>query len=211
MTQYGKIDCVTSLGYIEGWAYDTERLTVALPVSVKVDEVEVAYGSAHLYRADLSFANCGSGWCAFRVKSTADLAQLLGKKLRLYSLDSKRALFETTLHTQIEDPESSGQTSFSAITNEDPTIIKSLDQLVGCQSIFLRYLRNHGVEAFVRAAYVYVLGRPADLSGLTHYSRCLRFSTLTPYAILIALTDSDEFRSRTRQLGAPNTNSFPFQ
>jgi hypothetical protein len=34
---------------------------------------------------------------------------------------------------------------------------------------------------------------------------------LTPVGVLAALEDSDEFRSRSRQLAAPNSPTFPFQ
>jgi hypothetical protein len=68
-----------------------------------------------------------------------------------------------------------------------------------------------GVEAFVRAAYAYVLGRPADASGLASYGELLRKSTLTPLQLLTTLTDCDEFRSRPRLLAAPITTAFPFR
>ncbi len=61
----------------------------------------------------------------------------------------------------------------------------------------------------LRRIKLYVLGRPADFSGLRHYTRLIRSGDLKPFDLLAALADSPEFRSRPRLLGAPNSATFP--
>jgi hypothetical protein len=92
----------------------------------------------------------------------------------------------------------------------DPTVLASISQLGGCEEVFARYLATHGVDAFVRAAYLYVLGRTADASSLETYGSMIRKSSLSALRLLEILSDNDEFRSRTRLLAAPNTSGFPF-
>ena len=108
--------------------------------------------------------------------------------------------------TTIQDTEVPINT-VDALTSTDPTLISGVWQLRGCEQLLLKFIRTHGVEAFVRAAYIYVLGRDADDSGRAMYSRCIRQSTLSPVGILEVLADSEEYRSRTRQLGTPNSSS----
>jgi hypothetical protein len=90
-------------------------------------------------------------------------------------------------------------------------VIHGIWQLRQCDGLFNEFIRQHGLETFLSVAYAYVLGRPADESGLALYSRLIREAALTPVGVLAALEDSAEFRSRSRQLAAPNSPTFPFQ
>jgi hypothetical protein len=93
----------------------------------------------------------------------------------------------------------------------DPTALGPIDRLRGCNDTLMTYIKKSGIENFVRAAYAYVLGRPADASGLATYTNMIRQSLLEPFDILRVLSDCDEFRARVRSLGAPGTPGFPFQ
>ena len=92
----------------------------------------------------------------------------------------------------------------------DPTVISGLQQLSGCGALFDQFLAANGPTEFVRAAYIYVLNRPADPSGLQNYATLLAGGETTPLGLLSTLADSEEFRSRPRRLAAPKTPNFPF-
>jgi hypothetical protein len=100
--------------------------------------------------------------------------------------------------------------SVSLLVSADPTIIEGLWQLRQCENVLMQFCRRHGVEKFIDAAYAYVLGRAADQAERLQYSRCLRQGTLGAVAVLEALGDSEEFRSKVRQLAAPKSPAFPF-
>jgi hypothetical protein len=99
----------------------------------------------------------------------------------------------------------------SELESNDPTVINSLDQIETFEDIFNNFIRSKGVDAFVRAAYVYVLGRSIDDEGIVLYSRLIRQTRLSPYAMLRTLADSAEFRERPRSLVAPTQPGFPFR
>ncbi len=205
----GQLDNITSLGYIEGWAYDAADPTKAIDVCVMAGEHEIAWGLAHRFRADLMDAGCGTGWCAFRVRIGEQYKDQLSGPMRLLHRSSGQVLHAVDSMSSIADPEEP-IASVEARTACDPTLISGIWQLRGCEQILLRYIRKHGVEAYVRAAYIYVLGRHADEGGRAQYARCIRQATLTPVGVLEVLADSDEYRSRPRQLGTPNSPTFPF-
>ncbi len=100
--------------------------------------------------------------------------------------------------------------TLAEVSRTDPTIVLAVDQLRGCGALFERYLKLNGVEAFVRAAYVYILGRPVDSDGLQTYVPLLTSGELSAYGVLNALQDSDEFRAARRLLGAPTEPGFVF-
>jgi Domain of unknown function (DUF4214)/Methyltransferase domain len=76
---------------------------------------------------------------------------------------------------------------------------------------FLRRMRSRfgpalqSDTAFIEAAYVEILGRPADQDGLDHYTRLLR-EGLGRTAVLLSLMRSEEF---TRRLNRPAAPSIP--
>jgi hypothetical protein len=205
----GYLDGIASSGYIDGWALNREA--PLMPVTVAVldgKNHEIAWGLAHAYRDDLALAGL-AGWCAFRVRTEASVTRLRNQEL---------ILMERTTSTEICRRKSvpyldSGDTAFLTMADAvaaDPTTIKSISQLRGCDQIFAQYLKAHGVDAFVRAAYVYTLGRAADPSGRATYGNMIRKNSFSPFQLLEILSDSEEFRSRMRLLAAPNTIGFPF-
>ena len=206
----GYLDGITSSGYIDGWAFNREVPLVPLTVAVLDDKNrEIAWGLAHAYRDDLALVGLAAGWCAFRVRTEASVTRLRNQEL---------TLMERTTSTEICRRKSvpyldSGDPAFLTIADvvaADPTTIESISQLRGCDQIFAQYLKAHGVNAFVRAAYVYTLGRAADPSGLATYGNMIRKNSFAPFQLLETLSDSEEFRSRRRLLAAPNTVGFPF-
>jgi hypothetical protein len=96
------------------------------------------------------------------------------------------------------------------VVRADPTLVDSVEQLRGCGDIFSSLIESAGMEVFIRAAYIYALGRPADPSGLKTYSRMIAEAELTPFGLLQALCDSDEFRAVARILIAPTEPGFIF-
>jgi hypothetical protein len=207
----GYIDGIASSGYIAGWAFDAERPLDPLAIGILDEhEQEIAWGLAHLYREDLSAAGCAAGWCAFRVRTAASVSRLRKQALTLIGRSSKQAIVRRFPVPYTEDWDGSLRT-IAEVVASDPTTITSIVQLKGCDDIFGRFMYTHGIDAFIRAAYVYALGRPADASGLASYGQKIRKNLLTPFQLLEIMTDSDEFRSRPRLLAAPNTNGFPFR
>ena len=205
----GYIDAVTSSRYVVGWAYDRARPTLALQVSVRIDGEEVAQGLANRYRSDLAEAGCGTGWCAFRLRVLGPVSRLRRRPVSLIELPGEaeiRRAEGVALLDENEEP----VTQLEQVTASDPTLVHTIAQLQGCEGLFGSYIGRAGVEHFVRAAYVYVLGRPADPSGLGTYGEKLRDGSMTPYGLLRTLYDSDEFRSAPRLLIAPNAPGFVF-
>jgi len=205
----GHLDNVTSSGYIEGWACDTADPSVALEVGVSLNDTEVARGLAHRFREDLMNADYGLGWCAFRLRLDVSPVEIQSGPVSLRRRASGDTLFTAGKIAVIDDGESPTD-SLERISRSDPTIIQGIWQLRKCEQLMMQYIRRHGVDAFLDAAYAYVLGRAADPSGREQYSRCIRQASLTPVGLLETLEDSDEYRSGFRRLAAPNSPGFPF-
>jgi hypothetical protein len=206
----GYIDGIASSGYIEGWAFEEDTPLEPLTIAVlDAKNHEVAWGLAHRHREDLSTAGLAAGWCAFRIRTLASVSRLRNQELTLIERASRTRICCRSFIPYVEDWDA----AFSAISEvvaDDPTTIRSISQLNGCDLIFAQFLKRHGINAFVRAAYVYVLGRPADASGLVTYGAMIRKNVLSPFHLLVTLSDSEEFVSRARLLSAPNTSAFPF-
>ena len=205
----GYLDSYTTAGYFEGWAIDTDRPTDVIAVSVVHEGQELAWGLAHRFRRDLMEAQCGTGWCAFRARAEPPLETLPEGFFRLFARHD-RSLLHTAESLRVMPDTEEPIDTVDAVSAVDPTILGGVWQLRGCEHVMAAFIRKHGVDAYVRAAYVYVLGRPADEGGRARYARCIRQATLTPVGVLEVLADSDEFRGRTRQLIAPNCPGFPF-
>lgn len=208
----GYLDQLTSAGYAEGWAYDMTRPDEPITVSLVYaqNRSEIAQGIANGYRGDLVAAGCGSGWCAFRLK-LGELAQRLqGKPLSL--LERRSGLLILTREwTPLVALEETPLAALPDVIAADPTLLHSLGQLEGCRALFERFIDARGVDAFVRAAYIFLLNRPADPSGLASYGDHLRAKTLTPFGLLLAIAEGDEYRASARQHVAPTMPSFPFR
>ncbi len=207
---HGYLDAVTSSGYIEGWAYDSDAPLRPLTVSVLAEGVELAHGIANRYRPDLAEAKCGTGWCAFRLKLYGAVSHFSGHEILLCEPTRRIQIHKVTTISLIDDHEPD-MSILEQVVASDPTLVRSIEQLNGCNTVFADFVSAHGVQAFVRAAYVYVLGRPADANGLSTYSALLQNRRMPPFELLRALHDGEEFRSKPRQLIAPPEPGFVFR
>lgn len=207
----GHLDAVTSSGRVAGWAYDTDNPLRPLMVCIVADDSrEIAWGSAQGYREDLAAAGRAAGWCAFGVKVEPWPVKTPWQRLALVDRPTLRVIDrqDSLPYVAAEEPI---LRSVADVIASDPTMIQSLTQLRGCHTVFQSFIDMHGVDGFVRTAYVYLLNRPADASGLKSYRNHLRARNVTPYELLIAMADSEEYRSRPRLHSAPNTAAFPFR
>jgi hypothetical protein len=205
----GCIDALTSSGFLEGWGHDPERLGQALEIAVLFRKREVGRGLANRFRWDLADLACGIGWCAFRLRVDGMISALRRGPLVLIDVERNAEIVRTVGIPVVEDSQADLLTLID-VAQTDPTVIRHVDQLRGCGLLFERYVACNGAEAFVRAAYVYILGRPADASGLENYIALLTSGELAPYGLLQALHDSDEFQFSPRLLSAPTEPGFVF-
>lgn len=207
----GGLEGVCHGGYVEGWAFDMRRPLHTLAVVV-IDHRrrEVARGLAGLYRKDLAYEGLGAGWCGLRLRLRDAPARLAWKRMtlalaksrqRICSIESIPYLFTDTVREE----------GIAGLMGEDPTLIHSVDQLRGCEEVFTAYVRAHGVEAFVRGVYRYLLSRPVDALGLTSAMKHLRTGSLSPFGLVQTIADSEEYRSRPRQHCAPTMAAFPLR
>jgi hypothetical protein len=206
---HGHFDAITSSGFAEGWAVDAEVPLRSLLVSIVSEGEEVGAALANCYREGLAESGFGAGWCAFRARLSLHPKLAQQRRLALVESISGAVIHEPAMLRYYEDSDPV-ITSVPELVASDPTVLGSLGRLAGCRPVFDSYIKRQGVEGFVRAAYVFVLGRPADAEGISTYARLIRHSMLEPLDVLLALSESDEFRSRPRMLGAPNTPAFPF-
>ena len=207
---YGRLDAITSSGYVEGWAYDDDDVLSPLTVSVTSGDREHARGLANIYRWDLVEAGCGTGWCAFRLKLIALPPQGQAPEFILHDTRTQNIIHRMLFLQMVEDRD--GQVAAIAdLIVTDPTSFVPIEQLRGCGRVFDSYLSAEGQERFVRAAYIYILQRPADSAGLAFYSAALRDGSITPYDLLKVLHDSDEFGSSPHPLVAPSDPGFVFR
>lgn len=206
----GHLDAITSSGFVEGWAYNQAAPLDPVAVSVIHDGTEIARATARQYREDLAESGCGTGWCAFRARVSAPAEQARRMALALTDAASGAVIQNPRiLHYYKEsEPEI---TSIEDVIRHDPTLLGPIDRLKACGEIFQAYINLHGVPAFVRTAYIFVLSRPADSDGLNVYTGLMRQGLLHPFNLLRELADSQEFRSKPRMLSAPGSPSFPFQ
>ena len=210
MSISGRIDAITSTGFVEGWAADSQH--VARPVAVSVvdgDGVEVAYGLANLYREDLALADVGYGWCFFRLKLAVAPDALRSSRLALIDRNSSTAI-DSSADIKFTVDDRGPFTSIEEIVAFDPFVLKSIEDLRHCEPMFGAYIRQHGIRQFIRATYLYVLGRPADESGIAHYGKMIRRGIMMPFALIKALSESDEFKKANRALAAPTSSDFAF-
>jgi hypothetical protein len=207
----GYVDGIASSGYIEGWALSSEAPLDPLTIAILDDKGgELAWGIAHHYREDLSAGGFAAGWCGFRVRSAAPVSRLKQWALTLVDRNSGAEIVRRYPVPYAQDQEDVLST-IPEIVAADPTMTPSIFQLKGCDETLAVFLKERGVDAYVAAAYAYVLGRAVDPSGLASYGNLIRENTLTPFQLLATLSDSDEFRSRPRLLAAPNSAGFPFR
>jgi hypothetical protein len=205
----GHLDAVSSSGFAQGWAFDEDEPLRSRVVSIVRNGREIGVALANGFRPDLADCNYGNGWCAFRARLSISPSATRGRPLLLIDRATGELLHTAQEPDFIEDSEHPIE-SIAKLVEMDPTLLGSIDKLRGCESTFYAFIRRRGVEAFIRAAYVFMLARPADPDGIATYTRLIRQSQIGPMDLLLILADSDEYRSRPRMLGAPNTSAFPF-
>jgi len=205
----GHLDAVTSSGFLEGWAAD--RLALQAPIHVAVHQTgrEVAHGLANLYRDDLAQAQCGTGWCAFRLRSDLPPGKLRNAALTLSDRATGQIIHQGHIPRLIMDGDPL-LASVGELLENDPTTLREIAQLRACEPLFQNLIASHGAEHFVALAYGYVLQRPPDDDGLALYAGYLNNASLTAFRVLEALAESQEYLTRRPQLSAPATTSFPF-
>ncbi len=205
----GCLDSVTSSGFAEGWAFDENRPLSSLKVSIVDDGCCIAQALANRFRDDLADVGYGAGWCAFRARLSISPTVAYTRKLVLVDQASGQVIHQPrtlTFHEDIDPP----IISVPELVDSDPTLVRSLQGFRACGHAFNAFIKHKGIEAFVRAAYVFMLARPGDTDGVLNYTRLIRQSMLDPMDLLLILAESDEYRSQPRLLGAPNTAAFPF-
>ena len=206
----GHLDALSSTGFFEGWAYDTEFPTRPLHVAILgADGQPSAQGLAHRYRDDLARAQCGIGWCAFRLRAQASPSRPRNGPLFLIEQSSGQLIHQTLRIDYLEASADEAEAS-DDFTNIDPFVLGDVEQLSQCEFVLEDFIQAEGIETFIRTAYIYVLGRLVDEAGQIDYGRKIRQGAITPYAMLLALSQSEEFRSRPRRLAAPYSSGFPF-
>ncbi|QLH71659.1 hypothetical protein [Rhodopseudomonas palustris] len=209
MVLRGQIEAVTSSGYVTGWACNLRRPCVARLVTILNDAGrECGHGFANYYRPDLVSAKIGTGWHGFRVR-VEPFATERSPPLTLVDRFADQQLC-TVEPLEVGDDVVVEIESFEQLVAIDPTVVGSVDELAGCERVFDSVIGRDGVEAYVKRAYVYVLGRAVDAGGLALYSRKLRRREITPFGLIQILSSSDEFQSRPRLLTSPSATGFPF-
>jgi len=206
----GRLERLYSEGYFEGWAFDQEAPERPLRIEIRAaDGRVVAEGLANLYRDDLANARQGLGWCAFRLRFAEPARELRRSVLALHDGASG-----FRIHFALQVPFIAGDgptwSPGEDAAGFDPFVIERPSQLRACQGLFARFVRARGANAFVRAAYIYMLGRRADPETLAIHSEMLRKGSLTPFRLLEMIAETAEFRARPRALAAPNAPGFPF-
>ncbi|SHI73264.1 hypothetical protein SAMN02745194_00971 [Roseomonas rosea] len=206
----GHLDALTAAGFVEGWAFDTEAPGRPLKLRVLDPEgQELALGYAHLFRADLAHVNFGHGWCAFRLRLGRPVAEVAEIPVSLQSADTGDEIQAARILKLRDGAEPRGDT-LARVVAGDPRVATSIDQLRGYGPVLQDFMARRGITEFIRTAYLYVLGRPADEDGIRSYAPLLGIGALTPFGLLAVLAASEEFRSRPRSLTAPNTPGFVF-
>ena len=205
----GHIDALTTSGLVTGWAVDEAKPLTPLDVAiVAANGEDIAGGQACHWREDLARAGLGFGWCAFRLALSVAPQALIGRPLRLVVAETRAVLFEGA--PPLMDRGEDEIRDLDALIAADPTLLRSPEQLESLAPALDAFVAAQGVEAFVRAAYIYVLGRHVDPSGLASFGRHIRSRRLTPYAMLLSLAEGQEFAERGRRVAAPNRPGFPF-
>ncbi len=207
-TLRGYIDGATSTGVIEGWALDEQAPWRPLHVKIRCKGEWIASGLAHHYREDVLAAQIGTGWCGFRLQSDCPAEEI--RHATLYLVGISGIVIAKSENTALLPDIHQDLSSIEDVVAADPTIARSVEHLRGCEPLFTQYIRSRGIDAFVRVAYVYMLGRPVDEIGLQVYGNCLRRGTHYPFELLLILATSEEFLARRPELVAPTQSSFPF-
>lgn len=206
----GHLDAVTTGGFAEGWAYDRER--PAEPLVVRVSDAageELGIGRAELHRHDLADLGFRHGWCAFRIRLPRNADKLKGTRLVLQDVATGLELHATE-SWRIREAKEPALGSIETIAAEDPTVLRSLQQLSGHAPLLVAFVERHGIPDFVRTACAYILGRLPPEPVLDGYERLLSNGAITPFGLLAMLGESEELRATPRLIPSPVHPGFLF-
>ena len=208
----GHLDSLTQSGFAEGWAFDQAWPDLVLTVSIhREDGVELGRGFACAYRKDLAELDLRHGWCAFRLRLSEGAEALRGTRLILRDCASGAQIHDSsTWH--VPDVVDAPCATLPQLAAQDPTVLRSLNQLSGCGALFAGFVARHGTAEFVRAAHGYVLDRAPDAAALDRHEELLRMGAVTPFGLLMLLAETEEFRARARArlLPSPSSPGFVF-
>jgi len=206
----GHLDVLLSSGFINGWACDNDQPLQPLTIAVLSGGTQITFAIANHYRPDLADAGCGTGWCAFRGRLAVPVSQLRGMPLSLHEVSTGQVLHSVSELPELDMPIPPAGTVEDIIA-QDPTLLGDIGRLRGCGRVLDAFIRQHGVEEFIGAAFLYVLNRPVDHPALTAYTNLIRQGLLEPLNMLRELAESVECRAKPHAMVAPGHPSFPFQ
>jgi hypothetical protein len=207
----GHLDALTPGGFAEGWAFDPDA--PATPLVVRLLDpagAEVARGLAAHHRADLAGIGYRFGWCAFRLRLSMPAELLRDVPLTLLESNTGVILHAAARPAWQDRAALDSCTTVEAALAQDPTTLRNIRQLSGWGPGFAAFIERHGAQAFVRAAHLYVLGRPPESQRLALEERLLTSGAVTPFGLLSLLADVEEVRSGARRLASPIAPGFPF-
>lgn len=206
----GHLDSLTPGGFADGWAFDESRPAHVLTVSLHRDDgAELGRGFAWAFRRDLADLGLRHGWCAFRLRLSEGPDTLRGTRLILREGTSGAPIHASgTWHVpNVADTPCS---TVEQIAAQDPTVLRSVQQLSGCGALFTDFVARRGTADFVRTAHGYVLGRSPDGASLALHEGLLHMGALTPFVLLVVLAKTAEFRAEPRLLPSPSDPGFVF-
>jgi len=207
----GHLDALTPGGFAEGWAFDAEDRDRILTVRLTgPEEEELGRGQARLFRADLARVGYRHGWCGFRLRLGRPAEALRGQMLALSDAATGAPIHQTGKAAWAARPQLDSCATIEAVVAQDPTVLRSVEQLSGCADLLAGFLARHGAGEFVRAAHAYVLSRSPDAQTLASHERLLSRGAITPFGLLLLLADSEDYRQASRMLAAPTEPGFAF-
>lgn len=206
----GHVDAITDAGFIEGWALDDERPLDPLLLIVAVADRTVAHGIANRYRWDLAEAELGTGWCAFRLALSVDSDQFDGKAISLREAGTGTVIWSGNAVSRVHDEEAN-PVNAEQLTRQDPTVIENIQQLKACRLVFSAFIAALGIDAFIRTACLYALGRAPTPDELTRYRPLLEAGPATPFDVMTALHDGRAEHDHPGVLLAPTEPGFAFR
>ncbi|WP_093565602.1 DUF4214 domain-containing protein [Methylobacterium sp. 174MFSha1.1] len=206
----GKLTVVHGGVRLLGWACDTNKPSHPLTIAVTSEGKMVARAVANQHSNEILQFGAPHAWCSFNALLAIEIKEGFEPYLTLRDYQTSRVLdgMKPILKADLPPSEIA---NIDDLVHSDPTTLRDIAELSTCGAIFEEFVRSEGEESFVAAAYVYILGRPADAGGLKSYSSRLREKKVTSYDLLRALANSNEFKSKPRLLSSPASSGFPFR
>lgn len=207
---HGELDYSSAEDSFVGWA----RATLPGPpseVTILRNGQPIATAVADLYRLDLIALGVGHGHFGFRVLRGRDCP---AGKAR-FTLTERRSglVFDGAVDVALRPGRYRNDRVLKVEdlltprrTWTEPEVVANLD----CLEPEAQW-RRLGSRGFVEAAFLFVLGRPADDGGRARYVTALDTRELTPYDILKTLFGSQERARSGPILVSPLDAKYPFR